>query len=323
VSKKYGQLKTIISLLVFISVLFASVFAINQSLNQTNSSLQDNILNITPDLGENTIKDEVYTFDEPPDLFQRVNSYGTLLSWCPEDASFLRIKDKINKIKSAIKIDIRDDEINEMVDECNEKDTFTIKGKPTSTEIDDCVDYLDDLLGNDIDPNVEYSKEDLLQECEIRDYFNERFNENTIDNYDVSLFNQLFEERDKEFIKRIIYGYEMRKVNREEGSDSSGLEENDEGSVIELKKDSEGILSSKQIKDLNEGMSILTVKDTTSSLHSGMSDEIRYIDTKETILEKSLNLPENKPVVITEENTQKLTLMGLLRKVLSFLPWFD
>lgn len=322
-SKKYGQLKTIISLLVFISVLFASVFAINQSLNQTNSSLQDNILNITPDLGENTIKDEVYTFDEPPDLFQRVNSYGTLLSWCPEDASFLRIKDKINKIKSAIKIDIRDDEINEMVDECNEKDTFTIKGKPTSTEIDDCVDYLDDLLGNDIDPNVEYSKEDLLQECEIRDYFNERFNENTIDNYDVSLFNQLFEERDKEFIKRIIYGYEMRKVNREEGSDSSGLEENDEGSVIELKKDSEGILSSKQIKDLNEGMSILTVKDTTSSLHSGMSDEIRYIDTKETILEKSLNLPENKPVVITEENTQKLTLMGLLRKVLSFLPWFD
>jgi hypothetical protein len=209
-----------------------------------------------------------------------------------------------------------------MVNECKEKDTFTINGRSISTEINDCIEYLDTLLRTSIDSNVEYSKEDLLRECKIRDYFNERFNEDTVKDYDLSFFNALFEERDNEFIQKIIYEYERRGVNIEENGNPSYKEENDEDSIVKLEKDI-GILSGNQeIKDLNEEISILTVKNTSTSLYFG-NKEIKYIDSKEMILEKLSNLQENPPIVVSKETNKEPSFLGLLRRIFGFLPWFN
>ena len=255
--------------------------------------LKDNDINEEVTLSvilNQVIISNIYIFDEPPNLFQRVNSYGTLLSWCPEEVSFSTIKQKLALIQSVIKVDISGDEINKMISECNEKDTFTIMGKPINRVIDDCTRYLDTLLRDN--PNVEYSKEDLLEECEIRNYFNERFNEETVADYNQSFFDDLFKGRDSEFIKKIIYQHEQREVNREENE----------------------TIAIPESKDLD-------VKNTSVNLFSNIN-EIRYIDTTEVILEKLPEFQKKEPLIVEKETTRENIFIRLLKKIFGFLPWF-
>lgn len=266
----------------------------------------------------NKLNSNDYVFNEPFNLFQTVNSYDNLLSWCPEEVSSSKIREKINKFENAINIiGITDEEINEMVKECDEKNTFTIKGKEVSLEIIDCVEYLSAFLINNTSANIEYSKEDLLQECEIRNYFKERFNEDIVNNYNESFFNSLFEKRNEEFIEKLIYEHEWHKTNIEENNQSNSNED-DENSIRKIKKDGQTLSGNKKIRDIDEEISILTIKNT-ASLSPDVNKETIYIDTREMIQKKLLDL-ENSPVTTNKELESVPMFIALLKKVFGFLP---
>jgi hypothetical protein len=262
---------------------------------------------------------KMYPFEEPEDLFQLTNSYGVLLTWCPADAIFSSIKEKLDMLEGAIRTDITDEEINVMVEECEEKDSFTIDGRPITEEIRECFNYVISL--------IDLPDEDVLQECEMRKYFNERFNEDTVEDYDQELFDSLFEERDRELVNGELYGPSSRNMGEPYGDEGPIPEpDHEEENVQSVKKDSNDLAnedssadevtssSEEFIEDVNEEISILTV---TTSVQSGPADVVRYIDTKETILKKSVIEDDIsvKEVGATEE-------VGFFKRVFGFLPWF-
>ena len=253
----------------------------------------------------NQLFPEDYSFDEPIDLFQRVNSYETLMSWCPEEVSILKIKDKINKFSEAIKTDVKDEEIDEMFEECKEKDTFTIKGREVAQETENCKEELNGLLEKSLEGDIEYSNEDIVRECEIRDYFNERFNEETVETYDLSFFDGLFEERDKEFIDEIIFRYGQGIGNTIEDGELEHKTSEEEVSEHKIENDEGTIISKKvKIEEINEEISILI---------SG--NNIRYIDKTEVILDKSYEFSEDHNL----NSDIEIFILELFEKILNFL----
>jgi hypothetical protein len=261
---------------------------------------------------------KMYPFEEPEDLFQLTNSYGVLLTWCPEDATFSSIKEKLDMLEGAIRTDITDEEINAMVEECEEKDSFTIDGRSITDDIRECFDYMNSL--------VKLPDEDALQECEMRKYFNERFNEDTVEDYDQELFDSLFEERDRELIDGELYGPLSRNMGEPYGDEGPIPEpnNNDEDSVQPVKKDgsnnedssADEISSSSEesMEDVNEEISILTV---TTSVQSGPADVVKFIDTRETILKRTSIVEDSSTEEI--EATEKV---GFFKRLFGFLPWF-
>ena len=221
-----------------------------------------------------------FTFDEPQNLFQRVNSYDTLFLWCPEENSFSKIREKMDKISDAIR-EVADEEIYGMIDECENTQTFSIKGRKMEEDINECTQTLTLLLENNLDENIEYSREHILEECEIRAYFNERFNEETVENYDKSFFDTLFEKRNEDFIKKTISVHERRKNNfpTEEGDGAKHPDTDD--SVIKV---SDGELKN----SLHESTAILPVDNVENVEQNNNGDYMNIFPLFSFLKEKIL-----------------------------------
>lgn len=152
---------------------------------------------------EQEIQEEIYKFEEPLDVFWKVKQH--LGSWynCPEDNSIQSIRNQIDKLH-LIKDRISEQDIVRIKTGCSTQDKYHIEGIEATGEIEECFDYLYNLLENN---SLSAHKRWLYKECYVRDYFKERFNPDTLADYDADYFNNIFTERDEEFVEFIDYKY--------------------------------------------------------------------------------------------------------------------
>ncbi len=170
-------------------------------------------------------KDEIYTFDEPSKLFWMVKQHIDTTYQCPEENSVSEIRKKVDKL-IIIKERISDDDIQVFKEQCENSHFFLMRGVETEGEIKECFDYLSHLLEDkDLSaPHIRW----LYKECYVRSHFKERFNPETLDDYNASYFENRLNERDQEFVDFIKYKIEYPKTTREEAT-----EEGKEPTILE------------------------------------------------------------------------------------------
>lgn len=179
----------------------------------------------------NQLFSEDYTFDEPNNLFWLVKQHLSTSYNCPEVNTVDNIRNKINEIP-IIRDLISNKDIQDFKEQCDNSDFFLINGIEVKEEIKKCFDYLSNLLEQN---DLSVDKKVLYKECYIRSYFNERFNEKTIKNYNPSFFKNLFEKRDIEFIEfiKVESEYNNLRLVTIDDEDETGREISNKENLLE------------------------------------------------------------------------------------------
>lgn len=162
----------------------------------------------------------IYTFDEPPDIFWRVKQHLTGWYNCPGENSVSEIRNKINKLQ-IIRDRISDNDIQKLKEQCDNSNLFQIEGVETEGYIKECFNYLSTLLEND---NLSAHKRWLLKECYVREYFNDRFNYEILPDYNATYFENRLNGRDIEFIDFIKYKYQYGSLGEVSEEESEATE---------------------------------------------------------------------------------------------------
>jgi hypothetical protein len=178
--------------------------------------------------------EELYSFDEPSDLYWQIKQHVDVDYLCPEENSISEIRNQINKL-TIIKDKISETQIQEIKQTCGESKRYTINGIEPESEIKACYDHLSILLENNnlLTPNDTETNpwHWVYRECYIQEYFNSRFNSQTIEDYNASYFEQKLTERDQEFLDFVRYKIEFPKITLDESITD------DEGNpIIQLKE---------------------------------------------------------------------------------------
>ena len=147
-----------------------------------------------------------YPFDEPGDIYWNVIRHSGMDIPCPESDVKAGIRERIENI-GVMKESISESDIELYANQCTTQNAFVVKGIEPVGYIKECYDSLNNLL----DKNHLLNYSDLAfpynhwiyHECYTRKYFKERFNPDTIADYDAVFFNDIFTKRDSEFVSFI------------------------------------------------------------------------------------------------------------------------
>jgi hypothetical protein len=197
------------------AVIISNSFSVNAStykgIEETSESLVD-----TNDINEvyleqQKIKENIekygpvntYRFEEPVNLSSKYVRHMPILVGCPEQPTASKIGLLLTKMDRSDKIN--NATIAEMLRQCTSNSDFKVEPDPLPQSISICVNSLEKLLSLYNISMEGQSYSDLYRECYIRDYFDERYNQNTLEEYNSSLFSEIYEKRNKEFVDFIGY----------------------------------------------------------------------------------------------------------------------
>jgi hypothetical protein len=168
-----------------------------------------------------------YTFDEPEDLFFKVTEHIGKSHPCPKNNTIEEIKDQITKRKLADKFTNQD--FQTFKEECETFDFYNIPSIEPPKKIKNCYDNLVILLQSE---NISLPHDvQLYTECYTRDYFEQRFNNVTIADYNKSYFKSIFDERDEEYkefikLKNEYGGFRRNEKEKVETAKQNATEQN-------------------------------------------------------------------------------------------------
>ena len=274
-------------------------------------------LNIYPsDCDEDGCRDpppleELYKFDYPSDIYNKVDSYDAKTYSCPDELSVGAIITKVNRSR---KIDyLSKGNFEEMLDQCKEGTFFRAPMKEIEPWLEECMTELSTTLDNDNVPILNNFEEDLIEECYILDYFSERYNSVSLETYDEDEFDLLFDKRKDDFVDFMLERVEIVSKNVV--------------SIVYAEGDAEGEAEAEAeeaeaVPVVEEEIEVETVAeiDLESESKSGDND-IQYQSKKYTselkVYLESRSKPQNLDIIqVNLESDQKKE--GLLLQIIGF-----
>ena len=174
--------------------------------------------------------DEIYTFDDPPNLFWKVKQHVNTHITCPEENSIDNIKEKVKDYSW-----LSEEDKQNLKTMCDNSGRFTVEAIQPSSEIKDCYDYLFSMLAKE---GLRAHKSWLYNECYIRKYFKERFNDATINKYNSSYFENRFKQRDDEFIDLVGIKKEYGSLDQVQAEGKGKVPTEDEPEIILVRNES-------------------------------------------------------------------------------------
>ncbi len=107
-------------------------------------------------------------FKTPVDFFNQVKSYNDNSYFCPEKVTLAEVQGKLNQIDPIIKGNLNPESI---LTKCQNGKFFSLSAKSLSQDLQLCVQNLKKLFEEQKVPEKAYTKQILIAECVIQEYF--------------------------------------------------------------------------------------------------------------------------------------------------------
>lgn len=176
--------------------------------------------------------EEIYTFDEPSNLFDKIQRHITTVFYCAQNKTEGSIRSQLKRHSSLAEDSLTTEEIEGYLEECSRGDYYHFYAQPLDSEIEDCYT---DLSSNFPDLDLERHgniKFDILRECYIRDHFYENFKNVKYSN--DSRFQKLIDNRTAQFVDYVTLRLEYPLTQEIEEEGSSSGNQNDNGRDIDV-----------------------------------------------------------------------------------------
>ena len=184
----------------------------------------------------NAMNSSDYVFDEPENIYSLIHQHLHTSYACPEEKTNSAIEAQINKQSPALASKLTSEDISKFMVQCDKSKRYFVGGIAPEPEIAGCFNKLDKLARD----NDMYERDGLIysanvrwvyRECYIRQYFEQRFNKNTIEDYDQLEIDKIYEQRDSQLLQFLDY-----KIKYPSGTGPGEIVD-DNGIVIEQEKE--------------------------------------------------------------------------------------